>query len=428
MAAPAHSFAGKGDGNALPVLPTDIIIDIIQHADWPTLKALSLMSHNSLTASAPILCRSFIISVKAKSKGSNPRTLAAYTDGLKNHSRAAYIKCIYIDLYGKLRNMHGRPSVKVQFTELILAFKGLKRFELLEIDLSVPTPSALVEGLRNVELPITLSHLRLFCNIPNIATALGESFWKRHAPHLKSLVFAGAAEEGSLENNFPAPFPVLKDLSVAYPYAIQDLHIPGNTLRSLAIAEIRQSEVSELYETLANSPGSGAPIIANLENFEFDCTGTGFDPAYMYASVVTHMSQLRKVKAKHDRFSSERSLSDARDALLRLPYLEEFEWMTEDRLFIVKTWEPDWQDREILVIGDWGPMGMRRYIYENANGYGDDEGSRAEEEGCIKFAESLNGCESLRRVIFWNPHIDDTGVVVSRTAFGAPWNRSSGNS
>jgi hypothetical protein len=329
----------------------------------------------------------------------------AYTDTLKNHSRAQYIKHVYFDLYGKLRNTRGRPSVKVQFTELFLTFKRLTRFELLEIDLSVSTP-ALLEALRDVELPTTLSHLHLFCDIPDIVTTLGESFWNRHAPHLTSLAFTGTAEEDSPEESFPAPFPILKDLTVAYPYAIADLDISGNTLRSLAIAEIGWNEVSELCEVLANSSSSGTPIMANLESFAFGCTD--FDPSYMYTSVVAHMPQLRKVKGQHDRFPSERSLSDVRDALLGLQHLEEFEWDTEDRLFIVKIGEPDQQ----MMVMD-----------EGDDSYGNDEGSRsrAEEEGCIKFAESLNKCKSLRRVIFWNPIFDDTGIVVTRTGFGTPW-------
>ena len=68
-------------------LPWDVISHIGKRADWPTLKAISLVCRDFRTESAPTLCRRVTISVKHSTTwGEGLPALQAQTEVLKNHT------------------------------------------------------------------------------------------------------------------------------------------------------------------------------------------------------------------------------------------------------------------------------------------------------------------------------------------------------
>lgn len=386
-------------------VPWDVIAAIIDVADITTLKQLSLVCRDFCVESAPALCRCFMICAKPHGAGVSSLLMQSQTQILRNHSRLRYIKSVHMIIHsyrGRTRWFDDYPQPSGPLYSLFLAIQCIEQLESLDLEI-LDRDAEFMCCLRNIPLPLSLSHLRICTTNDSSALHLGPRFWQLHGAHLRSLKVSGPSMTAT---ELPVALPSLQRLHIRNPNPAYFRIMPA-PLRALVVERIRDWDIDAaenwpgMVPTGVGASSSPPSMWSTLEEFEFGYRGA-LDSVHPYMTLITHMPNLRRLVVRHKAFASTGSLIQAIAIIKCLPDLQEFAWHIPNQFF----------EGGRVVAGDQGNIRVR----------------------CSEVAEYLKDSRSLRRLILHfqevvispaHPELLSVGqhvrLVYTRRAPRSPW-------
>lgn len=317
-------------------VPWDVIATIIKQTDSKTLKALSLVSRDFHTESAPILCRVFSVCVLPNSDSSAANDVAIarvhdLTTTLRTHSRLHYIRHVRLHLCASLGG-HDDTNAKLYLAKLFGAFRRIKNIEVLELHILFHQ-HIVARCLNEIPLARGLKRIEIWSFGPIVASIKAE-FWDRQREQLTSLTLLTPAPalEADTDISSKLCFPALERLHIYGSRLIRCFQLPlAKTLRSLAIDQIRLQDVEAFQAAISlhSKPSPSSQLLPSSRRVSYSASSIeeftfGFsslepvpDPSIVYTAILQHMPRLRKLVARHDIFPCARTTIRASTALVR---------------------------------------------------------------------------------------------------------------